>query len=410
MGIRTRGRRRKLWVLVGALVMAFIIGPATVAVGQAPAQSAVIDHGVLVLELGAVDHLRHVAPDGSTIATQAIATQGCKVTLDTSGDVLATIAPTDAGTVGLFADGLGVKGSGEKGGNGQPCGQANGVDEGLVLKLAGSLAGLEIDLAELDIEGKFNVMVDFDLYRDGAMVASGASLGTGDLSDSGPDSGDGDNYRHDPTEGLADDVTFDEVRMTVSPSTPSGAFSLEGGADGTAPGSLGFAGSAFRLVEVFDGVIDCGESTLTAGDGASTPEATFTRADDDAKNEDPCSALIGYNLDSTIGSADQKVLFEFQTEEAPHWFGTITWVPEPAVVPVPATDLDLDLDGNADGVLDWCDGFSGVDGATGNPLPIMPSGESWCLIDQSSTLLGDGTMQVVQTIYGESDPGFARPK
>lgn len=171
--------------------------------------------------------------------------------------------------------------------------------------------------------------------------------------------------------------------------------------------------SVWLLVEsepVFDGVAACGDTTLTVGDGAATPEATFVRGDDDTKNPEPCSELIGYNLESTTTATEQVVSFEFATDEAPSWYGTFTWAPEPAVIPLPATEVDVDGDGTTDGPLMWCLGFSGVDASTGNPVPVMPAGETWCLVTQNTALLGDGTVQVTETIYGESDPDFLRPK
>lgn len=393
--------------------MGFVVGPAHVAVGQAPPEPVIIDEGTLVLELGSVDRFALYDTADALAATQAITDQGCKLTLATGGAVLVTLtAQPSTSDVGIFDDGIGVKTKGGPGGgNGQPCGRADGPDEGLALMLAGQLADKEIARAELDVEGKFSVQVEAELYNDGTLVAS-ESLPTGDLSDSGPDSTDGDNYRWviDPGADMVADVLFDELRFTVNGATNEGAFSLEGGADGTAPGSLGISGSAFVLVDVFDGIIPCGDDTFTVGDGANTPQATFTRGDDDAKNPDPCTELIGYNLSSDVGAMDQTVTFEFETEEAPSWFGTFTWTPEPAAMPVPATQVDTDGDGVSDGPLVWCGGFSGTDAATGNPLPIMPAGESWCLITQTSTLIGMGTIQVTQTIYGETDPSFARPK
>ncbi len=395
--------------------MGFLVAPANLAAGQAPPPPVFVDRGVLILELGAVDQFRYIAPD-ATETTQAITTAACKVS--TSG-ALATLSPIPStGTVGMFADGIGVQTKGEKGGNGQPCGQANGPSEGLILELAGQLAGYEVDFSELDIEGKFNVTVDFGLYRDGSFVANGAQLTTGTNSDSGPDSGDGDNYRHLPD--AAPDDHWDEMRIVVAGTTPSGAFSLEGGADGTAAeplglgASLGTTGSVFKLVERFDGEVDCGGSTITVGDSTNTAQATFTRGDDDAVKGGDCQQLILYNLDSTASVDDQTVTFEFETEEAPSWFGTFTWAPEPASMPVDPTQFD---DGATSGDLLWCDGFDGIDGSTGNPKPVLPenppnSGEfdPWCLIEQTTTLLGSNSIQVTQTIYGESDPSFARPK
>ncbi|HSF85677.1 MAG TPA: hypothetical protein VLG28_08485 [Acidimicrobiia bacterium] len=79
-------------------------------------------------------------------------------------------------------------------------------------------------------------------------------------------------------------------------------------------------------------------------------------------------------------------------------------------MPIPATMVDEDGDGTAEGPLLWCGGFSGTDGATGYPLPVMPAGESWCVISQTSRLLANGDIKVTQTIYGIEDPGFVRPK
>ncbi len=757
MGIHVRSRKGLLALLAALLVMGTLVGPVRIAAGQDPLVA--IDKGVLELQLGAVDQFSY-QPTTGPAATQAITENGCRVTLATNGAVLVTLSPLPSTSeVGLFADGIGVR---TKGGNGQPCGRADGPDEGLVLKLAGSLSDFEITRAELDIEGKFDAIVVAELYLDGAgplavpvqpdcTAAEPLCLPTGVLSDSGPDSGDGDNYRW---EFAFPDIAFDEIHLKVSTLTPSGAFSLEGGADGTAPGDvLATSGSGFQIADVvtpaialdkvtngadgltilegapvtwtytvtntgntavgtvsvvdsdpgvaptyesgdgngngqldlgeswtfsatgmagaggyanvgtagatftngattvsvsatdassyfgagpavsivktapggdgatllagslvtwtysvtnpgnvplanvdvsdsdaalspafqsgdtdgdglldadetwvyeasgtvtagvysnvgtvdadftddlgateqvtasdaasyfgatpavsidkttngsdgptletgtavtwtytvgntgnipvtnvtvtddqgetplyqsgdvdedglldttetwlylasgtvvsgdyanigtvaadftddvgassavgasdsssyvgYDGIIACGQSTYTTGDGTTTPEATFTRGDDDAKNADPCSALIGFNLTSGVGVGDQTVTFEFETEEAPSWFGTFVWTPEPAAMPVPATQVDTDGDGVTDGPLVWCGGFSGTDAATGNPLPIMPAGESWCLITQTSTLIGIGTIQVTQTIYGETDPGFIRPK
>lgn len=174
--------------------------------------------------------------------------------------------------------------------------------------------------------------------------------------------------------------------------------------------------SVWLLIESapsFDGLLECGQSTTSVGDGDATPMATFTRgADDDSegKNSDPCSKLIGYNLDSAATSSEQTVSFEFETSEFPSWFGEFTWTSESASMPVAPTELDLDGDGTSDGDLQWCVGFSGTDPEAMEPLPVLPSGESWCLISQSSTLVGAGEIQVTQTIYGVEDPNFIRPK
>lgn len=403
MGIHTRPRKTTLALFAGVLIMGFLVGPANVAVGQAPEEPVIVQKGTLVLELGAVDRIALYDTGGTVIATQSMTAPSCKLSLATD-TILAALAPLPAtSVVGFFADGIGVQTKGEKGGNGQPCGQANAPAEGLILKLAGQLGEVKITHADLDIEGKFDALVNADLYNEGVWVASD-SLGTGVRSDSGPDSGDGDNYRFDidPKDVAGDDILFDEIRLTIDPQSSNGAFSLEGGADLTEAGALGFSGSALQLVREFDGVIDCGEPTFTVGDKVDTAEATFVRGDNDAKYAGECT-LIGYDLSSTATDDDQTVSFEFETEQAPSWFGTFTWAPEPASIPVPATQVD-----GAD--LQWCDGFSGLQDEWGNDIPVMPTGKSWCLVTQTSTLIGLDTIQVTQTIYGLTDPSFTRPR
>ena len=98
----------------------------------------------------------------------------------------------------------------------------------------------------------------------------------------------------------------------------------------------------------------------------------------------------------------QTISFEFEEEELPSWFGSFTWAPETAVVPVPATQVDVDGDGpGGDADLEWCAGVSGG-------IPILPSDESWCLVEQQSVLLDGGLMQVTQQVYGLTDPFWAR--
>ncbi len=121
------------------------------------------------------------------------------------GALAFTTAPSGS-KLGLVADGLGVKINSE--GNGQSCGRADGTAQVLTLALAGPVADREIDFAELDIEGKFNAQVRAELYLDGVLMHT-EDLPTGSRSDSGPDSGDNDNYRWRlPAEGSGP-VLFD---------------------------------------------------------------------------------------------------------------------------------------------------------------------------------------------------------
>jgi hypothetical protein len=415
--------RRRIWTiqLIALTALVMVLATGTVALGGEG--TVEIDEGFLVLQLG---------PDGNQFvwdhdadgidgddAAQAITSQGCRASLDQSGSILASVdafvldgsgVPDLAGAdLGIFDDGLGARVQGS-GGNGQPCGRADGPDEGLVVTLAGDLADMAITEAQIDIEGKFNVVVVGELYR-GVTHVGTVERATGELSDSGPDSTDGDNYR------CVIDVgePFDTIVMTVHNDTPDGAFSLHGGADGTEPGSFGITETAFELVSFADGIVACSQSTITEGDAETTPEAVFTRgANNVGKGGDPdCPTLVAYTLDSSSTPADQTVDFVFDDSVLPSWYGTVTWAPEPTVVPVPATTV---TEGTS-GLLEWCDGFEldvlgdpVLDPFTDAPIPVLPAGESWCLVDQSSVLVSSGVMQVTQTIYGLTDPGFSRPR
>jgi hypothetical protein len=404
-------RRSRLVYVIVAATLALLFVPMGLAAGQEEPVDP--DGGLLILELGPSANQFVYDPVVGATLTQQILEDGCEAELSTSGDVLVTIDTSDStpkGVLGLFDDGLGEKGKG-KNGNGQPCGRFDGPDESMTLALAGDIADKEIVLAELDIEAKFDVIVNGELYLDGSKVADAEPLMTGTLSDSGPDSADGDNYRWIIDEG----VLFDEIILSVDPATPSGAFSLHGGADGTMPGSLGLEESVFQLTDV-DGVIACGESTITAGTGDTSPEATFQRGQNNVTKGDPnCLTLIEYTLEVETTANDQTVIFEFEEDEFPSWYGEFTWAPEAATMPVPATVIDEDGDGTFESTLEWCDGFETdgigdvvLDPFLGVPIPILPAGASWCVYDQSTALLVDGTIQVTQDIYGLTDPQFKR--
>ena len=259
-------------VVACAAVLAALALPDAVAADVLP--FAPPDGGVVRLHLGASDYFRFDAPDGSggyVAGTAApITVSNCVVT--TSGVMTLGAIPA-TGKVGLVADGIGTQTKGE--GKGQPCGRADGPAEGLVVKLGSELTGKKIDFAELDVEGKFNVLVRANLYLDGVQVGT-ATQGFGTRSDSGPDSGDGDNERWRlAAEGGS---VFDEIRFSVDPTTPTGAFSLEGGADGTVPvpGGLGTAlattDSLFHLTEGF-GTLDCNDPPVSIG-GEGVPDAS----------------------------------------------------------------------------------------------------------------------------------------
>ena len=275
MGI---SRRRVLAAVTAAVAAA---GLATVS-GSTPA-SAVdppvftlpgfpSDEGVLRLHLGASDYVRFDprGASGYTVGTQEpLVVSGCNLTSPTSLGFVAGAPNSQNPRLGLVGDAIGVQVRGE--GNGTPCGQVNGTAQSLDLRPGGALADMEMDAVELDIEGKFSVTVRADLYLDSTLVWSELLVTGG--SDSGPDSADGDNFRWVLPSTTAP-VFFDRIVLRADLSTPGGAFSLEGGADGTAaqPGGLGAelgtTDSLFHITDV-DGTLACGATATEPGTGGA---------------------------------------------------------------------------------------------------------------------------------------------
>jgi hypothetical protein len=347
--------------------------------------------GVLRLHLGADgDKLLYEPPTGSgeLPATQTISTRKCVASLSPPAS-LVTLTPTpEAASVGLFDHGLGVKGSSD--GTGTPCGRVDGPSQALTLSLGETLAGKLIDFAELDIEAKFDVLVRAQAYLGGSIVAT-ETLPSGSGSDSGPDSADGDNYRW-----LVDPASpFDTLVLSVDPSTPGGAFSLEGGADGTAPGDLGAAfptsDSLFQLEDV-TGVLDCGESSPTIG-GDGTPTADLTRG------QNANCQKIPYLLRTDKTGSAQSVLLQKRLgdQTGANFTMTIVWEPELASNPLQATTIDY---GQGRQDVQWCGGTPGS--------PTLPSGQAWCLTSQQAALAGGGNVQVTEGYFGAGDPIWAR--
>ena len=388
----------KVGLALGGVALVAALVPGAMASGSDPPTSQALTGDVLLLHMGQGGDYFQVRPGtGSSTpsATQTITTKSCVVTLNPNAS-LVTLRPTPAppnGAVGLFDHSLGVKAKGD--GTGTPCGRVDGTSQALTLGLVGSsgttLAGKLIETAELDIEGKFGVTVRGRALRKGQEIWTG-SLPTGPDSDSGPDSVDGDNFRWliDPP------GPFDELVLSVDPSTPGGSFSLEGGADGTDPGPLGArlhtSDSVFQLTEI-TGVIDCGETAPPVG-GGSTPEATLSRG------QNPSCTPLPYLLRT---DPDNSVLLQKDASSQPgaNFFLDIVWEPEDAVLPVPATTIDYDGDGpNPPQTVQWCLGTSAN--------PVLPADQKWCLANQSTELVSDTQMQVSERYYGAGDPRWAR--
>jgi hypothetical protein len=355
--------------------------------------------GVLRLHMGADgDNVRFQPPtsSGGATLTQTITSKKCVVPLSTATPLvkLGSVPAPPAGAVGFFDHGLGVQGPGD--GTGTPCGRVDGTTQSLVFELAGSMAGKQIEFAELDVEAKFNVIVRAHAYLGTTLVGT-SSLPSGSHSDSGPDSGDLDNYRW----LIHPDAPFDKLVLSVDPSTPGGAFSLEGGADGTKPipGGLGQAlGTSDSVFQLTDG-LDCGQSSGDVG-GNGTPTANLTRG------QNLNCQLIPYVLRTGIDS-EQFVLLQknLGTQTNANFLMDIAWQPEPAPIgPVPVTTIDYDGTGpNPPIAVTWCTGT-----VSAPMLPMNAGGQHWCLVSHQVVLAGSGNIQVTERYFGSGDPRWAR--
>ncbi len=408
-------RWRERVIMAVALGLMLVAIMATLASGNEGDGEEPATEVVLLRLDGAASEIIYLPGDGGEV-TQAILLDGCEAVVDDSGTVLMDITPIPPppdGALGIFK-GLGVITEGRGGAEGA-CGRVDGPSEGLVFALAGELAERSIESVEIDFEARRDPVIVATILNDGVVVG-GAELDTSTAAEVETAEGGAVDGRFRWLIDLG--IIFDELHLTVSVATPAGQFAVESGLPGTPTGAHGHEETVFKLSEFADEV-GCGDFTPVVGDGEETAMASFQRGENNVdKGGDPeCEDPVGFNLDSTASEDEQTVTFEFETSELPSWWGTFAWAPEPAMVPIPATDLDEDGDGVVDGVIDWCSGFeideSGEpvpDPFTGLPKPIMPEGETWCLVEQGSELLNDGTMQVTQVIYGESDPSFARPR
>jgi hypothetical protein len=260
-----------------------------------------------------------------------------------------------------------------------------------------------MDRAELDIEGKFDATVRAELYR-GSELAGVEALDTGALSDSGPDAGTDDNYRWVIPAPDAAPVLFDRLLLRVDPSTPSGGFSLAGGAEGTAPApgglgeTLGTSDSLFHLVGA-DGVLDCGDQASTGAPG--NPSATVERLDNLEGDPNDCVPVI-YALDSGVEGETQFVFLgkdlTAQADLQPQFTMTIGWLPEAATYPVART-TQIDTGSGPEPAV-WCGGTPAA--------PELPSGKLWCLSSQAAVPAGAGLIQVTEGFYGAGDPRVLR--
>ncbi len=394
------GRHRKLSIVTVILAMVAAVF-ATAAIAEEPFY---VDRGVLLLHTSDSGYKVQWFDVPVSLAGPATATQNinidskCNVTL--SGASLISLTPTGGnGKVGAVSNGLGVKTKNN-------CSTDQGqivIGQTLKVELASDFNNTySIGSAELDIEGKHDAKLGVAFPVGPAQV-----LMLGNTSDNGPDSGIGDNnvITITPAHPVRSMTLYPVANGNGGP-----AVSLEGGGDGVLAGgvrrtALNTNASLFSLVQEFDGVLDCGQSTPPEGGGADAAITVFRGGQTECQ-------LKPYNDDASGSTAS----FEPIGQAGAEFTATIVWPAEGAVLPVPGTTIDF---GNGPEAVQWCqgtavrntDGTLTVDAAAPYAFsgpPTLPGTASWCLLDQNVSYINGNQIQVTEYYYGSGDPFFAR--
>ena len=444
--------RRRWWLAGAAGVVAAVSLLMVPALGDGPITTEI---GVLRLHLDSDgDRVTFVPTAGSNqTQTLTVPMNGCKLT--SSGASLVSFAATGTPASknpfpGLTGHRIGVGQNGE--GTGEPCARINkDKAQTLTLSLTGALDGGAVDYAEIDLGFKFNGSATLELRRGPALVGT-IPVPCSGASDCGPDSGGSDNERvilwldpaDDPGTGhwqaFQISEPFDTILIKPSADVPpaKGVVSLEGGSNGSPPGPLGLLlqtsdplptdDTLFRIVEAFDGEIDCTENEILI----EGEDATFsiTRGFDiDGGCKGPTDGLL---FDFEAGTEGNELFVDFIAEPVDadpdtvaQFLEVITWQFD-SPPDVPGGDdqhrtLSYDDHVNAGKrVMPWCledprdeNGDLPV-GTVSDPVDTtqyLPTGHTSCLIQSGSrvTGLGDildflpGTFIKVDVVYNIGD-------
>lgn len=407
----------KLWVLAVAALAAALLVPISLASAQS---FTPITTGVLRLHMGSSDFFRYDPTFGGS-STQSLTTSTngqtkCQVTVATTPALVTVGVASDRSNpkLGNSGDSLGVRSGND--GTGTPCGRVNG-GEMVTIQLAGALAGRTMNYAELDIEGKQNVSILGEAFlttaSDPNAVVTSTTLSAGAFagSDNGPDNDASNNRRLilgtlDP----AQSVEFDKIVLSVAPvgdpSTYPGAFSLEGGSDGSGLENVGPLGqqlgtrdSLFRIVAPSDGELDCGDTTSASG-------VRVTRGENLNTTPEECTPKP-YSIDRTGDSV--TFLVEGATQKATYTV-EIDWSPVADTNPPVIAPTQIDIPGGYHD-MQWCDP-DGPDDLSNPDLPFLVGSttekEIACITKQVWTVFSATQVQETETIYLEADVGFRK--
>ena len=380
---------------------------------------------------------------GATGATQTLASaSNCTMNQGSAAGRYVTFSGTTTSTftesLASFASGsIGVK---EKK-SGVSCYQVNSPAEKLRMTLGAGLAatlGYEAvaSSAYLDVELKQNAQIlatltrgsqthYFALYSGSTVsnpVPDGLSPGQlpashktvcSNSADSGADSGVNDNCRWPISApswtGPDDGILFDTMTLTAL----NGSFSLEGGSDGSVLPEAPLSTPDASIIEVVDGVLDCGASTRTIAAAGDSPQVTVTRLD----NADGSTCVaVPYHLGADPFAAQFVKPLDSQTAAQFVW--DVGWSETPAPGTTALGDVVIDYEYPAPGqesvTLGWCpaDGYAlsgAFVGYSGFPPsadqePDLPGTQFACVVSrQAQPVRGSSRISVQDRVYVYGD-------
>lgn len=420
-----RVRWNARWALVGTYVLlvagAGVVAMALVGSSDRPVEAAVPppfeQAGLIELQLD--QSTTSVGYDGIA-GTQALSVNG-GCSLASSGPSFLEFSSNTNKGVGLVGGSIGVKSKG----NGENCAQVE-PNERLTVALGADISSAQAAYsAELDIEVQQDAVVEltatylgepagvFTLTSGSSATAGSTQLATSTSADpaascnpqssSGPNSADSDNCRW----VIESSDLFDAFELEVT----TGKASLQGGGDGTPPATSGTTGSVIYLTTVFEGILECGDSTETeAGAGFV---GIITRIDDATSGGDCVPKPYNFQIDQ------DRIEFEPSGSDGVY-SGRIEKMVS-ADQPIDSSDwirYDRDGDGPDEFVpMQWC-----IDPVTASSAPggivsrlttsaTLPGQDSdgadatWCV---AAVDIGEptssGMVTAVFWVYGEDDP------
>jgi hypothetical protein len=389
------------------------------------------DAGTLRLQMNDTDLDRLVydpLASGEPDLTQALSQTNCRLSTDNSlmSFVGSSSFPIKKPAAGLRDHRIGVVQLLEQH---ELCARIDGIiGQKLTLGLSGALAEREIGYAEIDLGFKHNGSAILELRNGGP---SGAVVGTvtvtcsGPAPDCGPDSGGDDNRRVilwiDPEDNpgagqwQAFQVAgvFDTIVIKPGSKSLKSSISLEAGFYGSPAGPLGTAlgtgDTLFKIVEPFDGEIDC-EATVTLGGGAATQQ--ITRGSNTDGGCDGAKGPLAFNFESGVEGDELFVDFMIQPTgdgTMAQFLEVITWnFPSPPASGQHRTLFydDPDPEGAERREMPWCVVDPRVEGGLPPGTPAtnpLPAGHTSCLIESNSRVTTSGTFVSVDVVYNVAD-------